>query len=57
MTNAGILEERGVEILGTKLAAIQQAEDRDLFRNLMNELGEPVPESEIIHNLEEAKHS
>ncbi|MBA9024936.1 MULTISPECIES: carbamoyl-phosphate synthase large subunit [Bacillaceae] len=55
LANAGILEECGVEILGTKLSAIQQAEDRDLFRSLMNELGEPVPDSEIIHNLEEAK--
>src|SRR6185437_15086213 len=44
----------GVEILGTKLDAIHQAEDRDLFRTLMNELGEPVPGSDIIHNLEEA---
>ena len=51
---SGILEELGVEILGTKLDAIHQAEDRDLFRTLMNELGEPVPESDIIHNLEEA---
>ncbi len=51
---AGILDEQGVEILGTKLEAIHKAEDRDLFRTLMNELGEPVPESDIIHNLEEA---
>ena len=36
------------------LHAIQQAEDRDLFRTLMNELNEPVPESDIIHNLDEA---
>ena len=46
-----------IEILGTKLDAIHKAEDRDLFRTLMNELGEPVPESDIIHNLEEAIHS
>lgn len=52
---SGILDELGVEILGTKLDAIHQAEDRDLFRSLMNELNEPVPESTIIHNLEEAK--
>lgn len=52
---SGILEELGVEILGTKLDAIHQAEDRDLFRTLMNDLQEPVPESTIIHNLEEAK--
>ncbi|PAE26949.1 carbamoyl-phosphate synthase large subunit [Bacillus sp. 7894-2] len=54
LAESGVLEECGVEILGTKLSAIQKAEDRDLFRNLMNELGEPVPESEIIHNLDEA---
>ena len=50
----GILDECNVELLGTKLDSIKQAEDRELFRNLMNELGEPVPESEIIHTLEEA---
>ncbi|TDQ42353.1 carbamoyl-phosphate synthase large subunit [Aureibacillus halotolerans] len=53
--NDGVLEECGVEILGTKLSAIQKAEDRDLFRQLMNELNEPVPESDIIHTLEEAR--
>ncbi len=52
--NSGILDELNIEILGTKLDAIHQAEDRDLFRTLMNELGEPVPESDIIHNLDEA---
>lgn len=51
---SGVLDECEVEILGTKLSAIKQAEDRDLFRRLMNELNEPVPESEIIHNLDEA---
>ncbi|ARD49241.1 carbamoyl phosphate synthase large subunit [Sporosarcina sp. P37] len=51
---SGILDELGIEILGTKLDAIHKAEDRDLFRTLMNEMGEPVPESEIIHNLDEA---
>ncbi|UAL54188.1 MULTISPECIES: carbamoyl-phosphate synthase large subunit [Metabacillus] len=54
LANAGVLEECNVEILGTKLSAIQKAEDRDLFRQLMNELGEPVPESDIVHNLQEA---
>ena len=54
LSEAGVLEECGVEILGTKLSAIQQAEDRDLFRSLMNELGEPVPDSDIIHTLAEA---
>jgi carbamoyl-phosphate synthase large subunit len=54
LAESGILEECGVEILGTKLSAIQKAEDRELFKDLMNELGEPVPESAIVHNLEEA---
>ncbi|KQB93781.1 MULTISPECIES: carbamoyl-phosphate synthase large subunit [Geobacillus] len=54
LAKAGVLEECGVEILGTKLEAIEKAEDREQFRALMNELGEPVPESAIVHSLEEA---
>ena len=50
LDESGILDELGIEILGTKLDAIHKAEDRDLFRNLMYELGAPVPESDIIHN-------
>lgn len=52
---AGILEENNVTLLGTKLSSIEQAEDRDLFRNLMNELGEPVPESDIVNTVQQAK--
>ena len=55
LANSGVLDECEVEILGTKLSAINQAEDRDLFRSLMNELNEPVPDSEIIHELAEAR--
>ncbi|WP_046179626.1 carbamoyl-phosphate synthase large subunit [Domibacillus tundrae] len=54
LAGAGVLDEYNVEVLGTKLSAIEQAEDRDLFRTLMNDLNEPVPDSEIIHTLEEA---
>jgi carbamoyl-phosphate synthase large subunit len=54
LANSGILDEYGIEILGTKLSAIKQAEDRELFKALMNDLAEPVPESEIVHNLDEA---
>ena len=43
----GILKDYGVEILGTDLQAINRAEDRELFRDLMQEIGEPVPESMI----------
>jgi carbamoyl-phosphate synthase large subunit len=51
----GILEEYGVKMLGTPLSAIQQAEDRELFKDLLIRLGEPVVESAIVHSLEEAR--
>ncbi|GAA0359828.1 carbamoyl-phosphate synthase large subunit [Bacillus horti] len=54
LAEAGILEEENVQLLGTELSAIKKAEDRDLFRELMKELGEPVPTSDIIHSIEEA---
>ncbi len=54
LENSGILEECKVEVLGTKLSAINQAEDRDLFRNLMHELNEPVPDSDIVNDVEGA---
>lgn len=55
LQKSGILDELGIEILGTKLDAIHHAEDRELFRKLMFELGAPVPESDIIHSIDEAK--
>ncbi len=54
LEKSGVLAECKVEVLGTKLSAINQAEDRDLFRELMKELNEPVPESDIVHTVEEA---
>lgn len=54
LAEAGILSEFGVEILGTELDSINKAEDRDLFRQLMFELGEPVPESIIATEIQEA---
>jgi carbamoyl-phosphate synthase large subunit len=54
LQNSGILEECKVEVLGTKLSAINQAEDRDLFRELMRELNEPVPESDIVTTVQGA---
>jgi carbamoyl-phosphate synthase large subunit len=54
LSEAGILEKYGVKLLGTSIESIKKGEDREAFRALMNELGEPVPESAIIHNREEA---
>ncbi|MCJ0931272.1 carbamoyl-phosphate synthase large subunit [Virgibacillus halodenitrificans] len=54
LDESGILEEYHVNLLGSSLEAIQQAEDRDKFRKLMKELNEPVPDSQIVHTVEEA---
>ena len=55
LADAGILEKYNVRLLGTPLRAIRQAEDRDEFRTLMNDLGEPIPTSAIVHALDEAE--
>jgi carbamoyl-phosphate synthase large subunit len=48
------LERAGVKILGTSTDAIDLAEDRDRFRNMMQKLGIPQPASGMAHNLDEA---
>ncbi|TCI45538.1 MULTISPECIES: carbamoyl-phosphate synthase large subunit [unclassified Exiguobacterium] len=50
----GVLRDCGVELLGTKLSAIEQAEDREQFRDLMYKLGHGVPDSDIVHSLDAA---
>lgn len=50
----GVLDRYGVELLGTPLTAIQNAEDRELFRQLMRQIGEPIPESKAVTSVEEA---
>jgi carbamoyl-phosphate synthase large subunit len=50
----GVLDRYGVELLGTPLTAIQNAEDRELFRRLMQQIGEPIPESVAVTSVEEA---
>lgn len=54
LSKSGILEELGIELLGTKLSAIDQAEDRDLFKQLMGDLNQPIPESTIINTVDAA---
>ncbi len=53
LTEAGVLDKYGVQLLGTKLEAIKQAEDREEFKNLMIAIGEPIPESEIVSSIEQ----
>lgn len=54
LDDAGILEKYNVKLLGTPIDSIKKGEDRELFRELMFEIGEPVPDSTIVHTLEEA---
>lgn len=54
LDNTGILKQYSVTLLGTSLEAIQKAEDREKFRDLMQEINEPVPESRIVNTVEEA---
>ena len=55
LATAGVLEKYGVRVLGTPLAAIRQAEDRQKFKELLAELGEPFPESVTVSTLAEAR--
>ncbi|MCF8564440.1 carbamoyl-phosphate synthase large subunit [Alicyclobacillus tolerans] len=55
LSEMGVLAENGVELLGTPLTAIKKAEDREMFRQLMSDLSEPVPDSAIVTNMEEAR--
>ncbi len=51
----GVLRECNVELLGTSSASIERAEDRELFKEMCQSIGEPVIPSEITYNIEEAK--
>ncbi|MCF6515294.1 carbamoyl-phosphate synthase large subunit [Lactobacillus sp. S2-2] len=54
LSKSGILDTLGIELLGTGLKAINQAEDREEFRALMEEINEPVPESSIATTVDQA---
>ncbi len=51
----GILKECGVELLGTSSESIERAEDRELFKELCQSIGEPTIPSEITYSIEEAE--
>lgn len=54
LAEAGVLEKYGVKLLGSSLHAIKHAEDRELFKEAMEKIHQPVPESEIFEELEPA---
>ncbi|QIB70132.1 carbamoyl-phosphate synthase (glutamine-hydrolyzing) large subunit [Aminipila butyrica] len=51
----GVLQELGIELLGINKDSIRKAEDREEFRDLMLEIGEPIPKSIIATSLEECQ--
>ena len=54
LADAGVLDRYDVKLLGTPLEAIRKAEDRGAFKQLLLEIGEPVPESVSAHTVDEA---
>ncbi len=54
LAEMGILEKFNVEVLGTSVKSIREAEDRDLFKKAMQRVGEPVPRSKAVNTLEQA---
>ena len=54
LAEMGVLEKYNVEVLGTSVRSIQEAEDRDLFKKAMQRVGEPVPPSVAVNSMEEA---
>ncbi|MCH8025522.1 MAG: carbamoyl-phosphate synthase (glutamine-hydrolyzing) large subunit, partial [Chloroflexi bacterium] len=55
LADAGVLDKYGVRLLGTPLDTIRKAEDRELFGQLLAEIGEPTPESATATSLDDAR--
>jgi carbamoyl-phosphate synthase large subunit len=55
LAEAGVLDRYGVQLLGTPLDTIRTAEDRELFKQLLISIGEPVPPSATVQSIEEAR--
>ena len=55
LADAGIIDKYNVRLLGTPLDSIRKAEDRDLFRQLLLDIGEPVPPSQTVGSMDEAQ--
>jgi carbamoyl-phosphate synthase large subunit len=55
LADAGVLDKFNVKSLGTPIQTIRNAEDRELFKQLLIKIGQPVPPSSTVNTLEEAK--
>ena len=52
LSEKGILEKHGVKVIGTSITSIKKGEDRELFKDLMDEINEPIIESDIVTTME-----
>ncbi|MCH7746354.1 MAG: ATP-grasp domain-containing protein, partial [Chloroflexi bacterium] len=57
LADAGVLDRFNVRLLGTPLQSIKNAEDRELFRQLLIDIGEPTPPSVIVGSMDEARQA
>jgi carbamoyl-phosphate synthase large subunit len=55
LADAGVLDKYEVRVLGTPIQTIRNAEDRELFKQLLIKIGEPVPRSETVNTMEEGR--
>jgi carbamoyl-phosphate synthase large subunit len=55
LADAGVLDRYNVRLLGTQIETIRTAEDRELFKDLLRNIGEPVPDSETVTSWDEAR--
>lgn len=53
LNDQGILNKYGVKVIGTSIESIKKGEDREIFKNIMEEIGQPVIENRIVTNLED----
>src|SRR5438045_4402571 len=55
LANAGVLEKHGVKLIGASIHAIKVAEDRQLFKDAMREIGLDVPQSGVVRTVEQGR--
>ena len=55
LADAGVLDKYNVRVLGTPIQTIRNAEDRELFKQLLIKIGEPVPRSETVNSMEDGR--
>ncbi|MFC1929270.1 carbamoyl-phosphate synthase large subunit [Chloroflexota bacterium] len=55
LADAGVLDKYNVKALGTSIQTIRNAEDRELFKQLLINIGQPMPKSKTVNTLEEAR--